>query len=146
MAFISATPILASSVRYSRAACTVRPAALSSFTGQRAVLRASTPATNTPRMGFEISEGVEFKLDLTILILAIVGWVVPSSIPAGIPLTEGSGLTQAFFASMNANLANFPKGPAGDDPFWTLLFLWHTGLFACMIFGTIGYNSRKVQS
>lgn len=94
-------------------------------------------------MEFEISEGVEFPLDLSILILAVLGWVIPSSIPAGIPLTNGTGLSQAFFASMNANLANFPKGPAADDPFWTLLFLWHVGLFACMIFGTIGVNSRK---
>lgn len=94
-------------------------------------------------MGWEISEGVEFDIDLSILFLAIAGWVIPSSIPSGIPLTEGTGLTQAFLASMNANLAAFPKGPSADDPFWTLMFLWHVGLFACMIFGTIGVNSRK---
>ena len=97
-------------------------------------------------MEFEISEGVKFNVDISILALAIVGWVVPSSLPAGIPLTGGTGLTQAFLASMNSNLANFPKGPAGDDPFWLLMFLWHVGLFACMIFGTIGVNSRKPSS
>lgn len=97
-------------------------------------------------MEFEISEGVPFKLDVTVLALAIIGWVVPSSIPANIPLTEGTGLSQAFFNSMNANLAAFPKGPGGDDPFWTLMFLWHVGLFACMIFGTIGANLKNVDS
>lgn len=96
-------------------------------------------------MEFEISEGVSFNVDLSTLALAIVGWIVPSSVPAGIPLTDGTGLSQAFFASMNANLANWPKGPAADDPFWTLLFLWHVGLFACMIFGTIGVNLRKAK-
>lgn len=98
------------------------------------------------RMEFEISEGVEFDINPVVLGLAIIGWIVPSSLPSGITLTEGTGLSQAFFASMNANLAAFPRGPAGDDPFWLLMFLWHVGLFACMIFGTIGWNMRKPSS
>lgn len=78
--------------------------------------------------------------------LALAGWIIPSSLPAGIPLTEGSGLTQAFFARITENLAQFPKGPAGDDPIWTLMTLWHVGLFACLIFGTIGWNGRKTNA
>lgn len=118
------------------------------FVGARVqAARVAVPAKHiSPRMEFEISEGVNFKLDLTIVVLAMIGWIVPSSIPAGIPLTNGGGLSQAFFASMNANLANWPKGPALDDPFWTLLVLWHIGMFACLIFGTIGVNLRKGSS
>lgn len=120
----------------------------SSFAGARTqAARVNVPAKRlSPRMEFEISEGVDFKLDLTIVVLAMIGWIVPSSIPAGIPLTNGGGLSQAFFASMNENLANWPKGPALDDPFWTLLVLWHIGMFACLIFGTIGVNLRKGSS
>jgi len=92
---------------------------------------------------FEISENTPFEINPVIIVLAMVGWIVPSSLPAPIALTGGTGLTQAFLASMNANLAAWPKGPAGDDPFWTLLFLWHAGLFATLIFGTIGVNGRK---
>ena len=101
---------------------------------------------STPRMEFEISEGVDYEISPAVIVLALIGWIVPSSLPAGIPLTNGTGLSQAFFASMNENLANFPKGPAADDPFWTLCFMWHIGMFACLIFGTIGYNLRKTQS
>lgn len=92
---------------------------------------------------FEISENTPFEINPVIIVLSILGWVVPSSLPAPIALTSGTGLTQAFLASMNANLAAWPKGPAGDDPFWTLCFLWHVGLFAALIFGTIGVNGRK---
>lgn len=92
---------------------------------------------------FEISENTPFEINPVIIVLAFFGWVVPSSLPAPIALTGGTGLTQAFLASMNANLAAWPKGPAGDDPFWTLCFLWHVGLFAALIFGTIGVNGRK---
>lgn len=92
---------------------------------------------------FEISENTPFEINPVIIVLSILGWVIPSSLPAPIALTSGTGLTQAFLASMNANLAAWPKGPAGDDPFWTLCFLWHVGLFAALIFGTIGVNGRK---
>ncbi|CAN8067670.1 unnamed protein product [Agarophyton chilense] len=97
-------------------------------------------------MQFEISDGVEFELNPIVFALAFIGWVVPSSIPTSIPLTNGTGLTQAFFASIQENLAHWPKGPALDDPFWLLFTLWHTGMFATMIFGTIGYNGRKSRS
>ena len=94
-------------------------------------------------MEFEISEGERFPLSLTVVALALVGWTVPASIPSKIPLLDGTGLTQAFLARVQANLAQFPKGPAMDDPFWVLMALWHLGLFAVLIFGTIGYNGRK---
>lgn len=97
-------------------------------------------------MEFEISEGERFPLNLGVVALAFIGWILPSSLPAGIPLTEGTGLTQAFFARITANLANWPTGPAIDDPFWVLMALWHIGLFACLIFGTIGYNGRKINA
>lgn len=108
----------------------------------------SLPSTSPPHQPpttcrFEISENTPFEINPLIIALSIVGWVVPSSLPAPIALTSGTGLTQAFLSSMNANLAAWPKGPAGDDPFWTLCFLWHVGLFAALIFGTIGVNGRK---
>ncbi len=118
---------------------------VSSFRGARV----ATPAmqkTNELRMGYELSEGIEFDANPIVVVLALVGWIAPSSIPTNIPLTHGTGLSQAFFESMNQNLANFPKGPAADDPFWTLLVLWHIGMFACLIFGTIGYNLNRNPS
>lgn len=101
------------------------------------------PAPYAPLCRFEISENTPFEINPVIIVLSILGWVVPSSLPAPIALTSGTGLTQAFLSSMNSNLAAWPKGPAGDDPFWTLCFLWHVGLFAALIFGTIGVNGRK---
>lgn len=145
MAFVTATPIL--SARATPASTTLRinrAVRVTSFRGARLV-NTPAPTNSCIRMGFEISDGVEWDSNPIVFILAIVGWVLPSSLPAGIPLTGGTGLTQAFFASVNANLANFPKGPAGDDPFWTLCFLWHVGMFATMIFGSIGYNLRNAK-
>jgi photosystem I protein PsaO len=96
-------------------------------------------------MEFEISEGVDYKLRLDVLALAAAGWIIPSSIPAGIPLTNGAGLSQAFFESISTNLANFPAGPVTGDPFWTLCFMWHAGMFATMIFGSIGAGIRATK-
>lgn len=139
MAFIGAAvaPVSARAVRAS--VCTSR----SVFVGARVAAKVAAPVAVVPTMKFEISENTPFEINPVIIVLAILGWVVPSSLPAPIALTSGTGLTQAFLASMNANLAAWPKGPAGDDPFWTLCFLWHTGLFAALIFGTIGVNGRK---
>lgn len=119
----------------------------SAFAGAR-VSKCVVPVTrsiSTPRMEFEMSEGEAFDVNPIVIVLAMVGWVVPSSIPTSIPLTEGTGLSQAFLGSMQSNLANWPKGPGLDDPFWLLLVLWHIGLFACLIFGTIGYNLSKME-
>lgn len=104
----------------------------STFHGARPVVARSlraTPAKTapTPVMKWEISDGVEFDSNPLVFVLAVVGWVVPSSIPSDIPLLGGQGLSQAFFASVQSNLANFPKGPALDDPFWVLFALWHVG-------------------
>merc|ERR1712216_421161 len=61
-------------------------------------------------------------------------------IPSNIPLYGGKGLTVAFTESMVTHLQNFPAPPGPTDPFWLLCFLWHSGLFAVMMFGSIGWN------
>lgn len=119
---------------------------VSAFRGSRVAAKPATKVVTTPRMEFEISDGMNFEINPTIIALALVGWIGPSSLPAGIPLTNGTGLSQAFFASMNENLAAWPKGPGADDPFWTLCFLWHIGLMSCMLFGTIGVNLKKYNA
>lgn len=103
------------------------------------------PARLSPRMDFEISEGVTYKLNPAIVLLSAAGWIIPSSLPAGIPLTGGAGLSQAFFTSISANLDNFPAGPASADPFWTLCFMWHIGLFTCTMLGSIGFGMQKAD-
>lgn len=49
------------------------------------------------------------------------------------------GLTVAFTFSMVEQLQKFPVPPSAKDPFWLLCFLWHSGLFAVMILGSIGW-------
>ena len=93
--------------------------------------------------GYELSEGTMFDANPLVIGLAFIGWIVPSSLPSNIPLLEGKGLTPAFVAAIQENLAHWPKGPELADPFWLLLLLWHTGLFATLIFGSIGYNLRQ---
>lgn len=136
MAFVSSfAPAVRSPVRL----------ATTSF-APRAARVAAVPvraARTQPCMEFEISEGVPYKLNPTILVLSAFGWIIPSSIPAGIPLTGGMGLSQAFFNSISTNLANWPAGPSAADPFWTLCFMWHIGLLACTMFGAIGFGMRS---
>ncbi|PXF43561.1 Photosystem I subunit O [Gracilariopsis chorda] len=145
MAFISAAPLTVSST-FSTRACSLKRTAFVTRPVARRVTAAPARTTLTPRMEFEISEGMDFELNPIVIALAFFGWVLPSSIPTTIPLTNGTGLSQAFFASMQENLARWPKGPAIDDPFWLLLLLWHVGMFATLIFGTIGYNLSKNRS
>mmetsp|Transcript_344 Transcript_344/g.599 ORF Transcript_344/g.599 Transcript_344/m.599 type:complete len:136 (-) Transcript_344:57-464(-) len=116
--------------------------ARSSFVGGR-VMAVVPKARATLKMEYELSDSEMYDNNPVVLFLALAGWILPSSIPTGIPLFEGSGLTPAFLNSINANLAKWPAGPAADDPFWTLLFMWHLGMFATMIFGSIGYQIAK---
>ncbi|KAJ8905374.1 hypothetical protein NDN08_001881 [Rhodosorus marinus] len=120
--------------------------AMSSFAGQRVAVKKSQRVASVTQMKFEISDGEDFDNNGIVIPLSIIAWVVPSSIPAGIPLFNGSGLTQAYWASIADNLSRYPKGPALDDPYWTLMVMWHIGMFACLIFGTIGYNGSKRKS
>jgi photosystem I protein PsaO len=131
MAFVSAVAPALSTSRTSLR-CTARPVATSGFRGSRVTVPA--PAARVAvRMSYEISEGVSYKVNpLLVLGLALAGWIIPSSIPAPIALTGGAGLSQAFFSSISSNLANWPAGPASADPFWTLCFMWHAGLFGCV--------------
>jgi photosystem I protein PsaO len=141
MAFV---PAVAPGIRSLRAPlrCSSRAVTVSAFRGAR-VAAPVAPARAPVRMEFEISECVEYELNIVVLVIALFGWIVPSSIPAPIALTNGAGLSPAFFASVSANLANWPAGPSAADPFWTLCFMWHIGMFATMFFGTIGYNLNK---
>lgn len=67
---------------------------------------------------FQISEESPFDANPLVIVIALLGWTLPASIPSNIPLLHGTGLTQAFFTSIQSNLAQWPKGPALDDPFW----------------------------
>mmetsp|Transcript_32928 Transcript_32928/g.78470 ORF Transcript_32928/g.78470 Transcript_32928/m.78470 type:complete len:152 (-) Transcript_32928:114-569(-) len=90
---------------------------------------------------FEISDGTPYTLNVPLVGAAsFIGWVVPTLLPSQIALYGGKGLSTAFFASIGTNLAKFPAPPGMTDPFWLLCFIWHSGLFATMILGSIGYN------
>eukprot|EP00179_Madagascaria_erythrocladioides_P000041 CAMPEP_0198313018 /NCGR_PEP_ID=MMETSP1450-20131203/4178_1 /TAXON_ID=753684 ORGANISM="Madagascaria erythrocladiodes, Strain CCMP3234" /NCGR_SAMPLE_ID=MMETSP1450 /ASSEMBLY_ACC=CAM_ASM_001115 /LENGTH=148 /DNA_ID=CAMNT_0044015987 /DNA_START=101 /DNA_END=547 /DNA_ORIENTATION=- len=146
-AFVSTTglPVAAGTGAAALRVAPVRVAA-KPFMGARLAVPAATTARAKITMEYEFSEGEMFDNNPLVLFLALAGWILPSSIPAGIPLTEGTGLSQAFLASIQRNLANWPAGPAATDPFWTLCFLWHLGMIGTLIFGSIGYNIRKNQS
>mmetsp|Transcript_10388 Transcript_10388/g.27636 ORF Transcript_10388/g.27636 Transcript_10388/m.27636 type:complete len:141 (-) Transcript_10388:2244-2666(-) len=137
MAFVSGL-VSASRVRAMSAsrACSPVRAASAKVARRASVLRMAED-------GYEISDGKYFDSNPVVIALALVGWIVPSSLPVNIPLTGGKGLTPAFFASIQDNLSRWPKGPELGDPFWTLLVLFHLGMFATLIFGTIGYNLNK---
>nr|7Y7B_O Chain O, PsaO [Chroomonas placoidea] len=95
---------------------------------------------------FEISDGVEFDLNPLVLAISFLGWSLPGLLPSNIPLYGGKGLTTALFAEIGEHLQTFPAPPPIGDPFWVILFIWHSGLFATMIFGTIGYNGYGPKS
>ncbi|GJQ15612.1 hypothetical protein GpartN1_g7810.t1 [Galdieria partita] len=101
------------------------------------------PLRQLPRAEFQISEETPFDANPLVIVVALLGWTLPASIPSNIPLLHGTGLTQAFFTSIQYNLAQWPKGPALDDPFWLYMVLWHVGLFIVLFFGTIGYGISK---
>jgi len=100
------------------------------------------PATTSLKMSFEIVDGTPFKLNIApIGAFGFAGWVVPTIlVPSNIPLYGGKGLTVAFVDAMTTQLQAFPNPPGPADPFWLLCFLWHSGLFAVMILGSIGWN------
>mmetsp|Transcript_26594 Transcript_26594/g.87322 ORF Transcript_26594/g.87322 Transcript_26594/m.87322 type:complete len:97 (-) Transcript_26594:42-332(-) len=89
-----------------------------------------------------MSDGTPYKISVApVAAIGFVGWVLPTVlIPSNIPLYGGKGLTAAFASSIAENLAKFPAPPALTDPFWLLCFIWHSGLFAVMMFGSIGWN------
>jgi len=106
-------------------------------------LRSSKPAATSVKMGeFEVTDGTPYKLSIApVGAFGFAGWVVPTIlIPSNIPLYGGKSLTVAFVYSMAEQLQKFPQPPGVTDPFWLLCFLWHSGLFAVMIFGSIGWN------
>merc|ERR1712039_1069698 len=81
------------------------------------------------------------KADPVVLVLAFLGWTIPSSIPV-----SGFGnesLFQKFTSSIGTELAHFPTGPSIDSEFWLYLCLYHVGLFSCMLLGQIGVQGRK---
>eukprot|EP00293_Proteomonas_sulcata_P019488 CAMPEP_0184294364 /NCGR_PEP_ID=MMETSP1049-20130417/5571_1 /TAXON_ID=77928 /ORGANISM="Proteomonas sulcata, Strain CCMP704" /LENGTH=144 /DNA_ID=CAMNT_0026602617 /DNA_START=17 /DNA_END=451 /DNA_ORIENTATION=- len=106
----------------------------------RAAPQQGAVALKAQKQDFEISDGVSFDLNPVVAGISFLGWTVPTLLPSNIPLYGGKGLTAAFAASIGTNLAKFPAPPGISDPFWLLCFIWHSGLFATLIFGTIGYN------
>jgi len=103
-------------------------------------------AATSPKMAsdFEIVDGTPFKLNIApVGAFGFAGWVVPTIlVPSNIPLYGGKGLTVAFVESMTTQLQAFPAPPGPTDPYWLLCFLWHSGLFAVMILGSIGWNGN----
>lgn len=64
------------------------------------------------------------RRDLNVIGFGLIGWLVPSSVPA----IDGKSLTGLFFDSIGAELAHFPTPPALTSQFWSvtlsLIFLW----------------------
>eukprot|EP00898_Chlorokybus_atmophyticus_P008703 jgi/Chlat1/8834/Chrsp91S08169 len=104
--------------------------------------RLSAPVRNNSRVATCMAFPSNWlRKDSLVPVLATVGWVLPSSIP--IYGNTGDSLTGLFFSRIGPLLGQFPAPPAIDDPFWTLGFLWHLGLFACLTLGQIGVQARK---
>mgnify|MGYP003740400321 CR=1 FL=1 len=98
------------------------------------------------RSRFNRSESKTFdddwlKADVTVHLLTLFGWTVPSGI--AIKSYGDTSLLAAFSASIGENLANFPQGPGLEDKFWLYLLTWHIGLFSTMLLGQIGWQGRK---
>ncbi|KAK4536976.1 hypothetical protein CDCA_CDCA10G3001 [Cyanidium caldarium] len=89
---------------------------------------------------FELTEGEKYPLNPVVIIIAVLAWSGIASVPSNIPLYGGTGLTQAFIASIQRLLAQYPTGPKMDDPFWLYCLLYHLGLFALLFYGQIGYT------
>lgn len=140
MAFVSsitATPLRSASKTLR---CSSRPVSLSSFRGARVAGPVCAPRANV-RMELEISEGVAYPFNPIVIVVALAGWIIPSSIPTAIPLTGGTGLSQAFFASISRNLEHWPTGrkPNGNYvsrfSFWKRSFsAWLTLSSAVLLF------------
>ncbi|KAM5585039.1 photosystem I subunit O [Rosa sericea] len=78
------------------------------------------------------------RRDLNVIGFGLIGWLVPSSVPA----IDGKSLTGLFFDSIGAELAHFPTPPALTSQFWLWLICWHLGLFITLTFGQIGFKGR----
>merc|ERR1712127_587487 len=106
----------------------------------------SSPLALKAQEKYQVSDGVGYDLNVPVVGAAsFIGWVVPTLLPSQIALYGGKGLSTAFFASIGSNLAKFPAPPGMTDPFWLLCFIWHSGLFATMILGSIGYNGYMTK-
>jgi photosystem I subunit PsaO len=140
--FVSILPV-ASSVHQGQFTC----AQVKGFQGRAARLQAARlpRSSQLPSVGasslrmFEISDGEPYPLNPAVIFIAVLGWSAAAAVPSNIPVLGGTGLTQAFLASIQRLLAQYPTGPKLDDPFWFYLIVYHVGLFALLIFGQIGY-------
>lgn len=81
------------------------------------------------------------KKDGMVLALGFAGWTIPASIP--VSGFGGNSLFFKFTESIGSELAHFPQGPAVTDEFWTLLVLYHVGLFLSLTLAQIGVQGRK---
>lgn len=79
------------------------------------------------------------RKDLNVIGFGLIGWLLPSSVPA----INGNSLTGLFFQSIGQELAHWPTGPALTSQFWLWLITWHFGLFVCLTFGQIGFKGRS---
>ena len=71
--------------------------------------------TNVSRVVFSFARDW-LRKDFTVIGFGLVGWLVPSSIPA----INGNSLTGLFFSSIGPELEKFPVGPSVDSPFWSV--------------------------
>ncbi|KAK4492279.1 hypothetical protein RD792_003083 [Penstemon davidsonii] len=78
------------------------------------------------------------RKDLNVIGFGLIGWIVPSSIPA----INGNSLTGLFLSSIGEELAHFPTPPPITSQFWLWLVTWHLGLFLALTFGQIGFKGR----
>ncbi|KAL3850276.1 hypothetical protein ACJIZ3_012158 [Penstemon smallii] len=78
------------------------------------------------------------RKDLNVIGFGLIGWIVPSSIPA----INGNSLTGLFISSIGEELAHFPTPPPITSQFWLWLVTWHLGLFLALTFGQIGFKGR----
>ncbi|KMZ66309.1 Photosystem I subunit O [Zostera marina] len=103
----------------------------------------------TPRnpLSLKLSSGGKFtcfernwlRKDLNVIGFGLIGWLVPSSIPA----IGGNSLTGLFLNSIGTELSHWPTGPGLSSPFWLWCVTWHLGLFICLNFGQIGFKGKQ---
>lgn len=83
------------------------------------------------------------RRDLNVIGFGLIGWLVPSSIPA----IDGKSLTGLFFESIGTELAHFPSPPALTSQFWSVaLFFFFWFLFSNLLFAKRNLSYSNLRS
>ncbi|XP_064967959.1 photosystem I subunit O-like [Musa acuminata AAA Group] len=115
-----------------------KPSLASGFIGTRGAARNPLKLKLASGGRFTCFERNWLRTDLNVIGFGLIGWLVPSSVPA----IGGKSLTGLFFESIGTELAHWPTGPALTSQFWLWMVTWHLGLFLCLTFGQIGFKGR----